>query len=452
MTFSRALAVLVTGGVLLLLSGVSATGRDRPLRLPAEEDPVLPDDPQEARASYRIGFVQGEYGVRPEYMDNRLQIDRMKFNLAEALCTPGFALDSVVVVANASPEGVWETNAALSGRRGESVVDLIREYMALNGSYPDVRFSVRNVPENWEQLDRLIDADPVLTDAQKEQYRSRRAIMDPDTRELAMRGDSYYGYMSRELYPALRTVDLAFRGHGLRSPYLGVQHDTVLVFRHDTLYYSGTGFSRYSADALNLALLGTEMDAEPEPEPEKPIILAMRTNFLAVPLANFGLEFPIGNSWSVSTDVYYPWIWRDKVHKDCFEFWAMDADVRYWFRGVKDPNPYHRLRGHSVGAYVAAGYYDFQKDWSGHQGEYINVGVDYMYSAPIFKGKMRLQFELGIGYIYSPARVYDCFEEGGKLFKRRGTMQYTRWFGPTRAQVSFVIPIYGKDRKKGGEL
>lgn len=404
------------------------------------------DAPREAKALYQISFIQGESIVRPDFMDNLSQIDRMKFNLAEALCTPDFVLDSVVVVANASPEGQWDSNAVLSGRRGQSVVDYIMAYLSSSGKYPEVKFSVRSVPEDWERLGTLVIDDPELTPEQRARYFDRlSSIDDPDAREMAMRGDSYYSHMVRDLYPRLRTVELSFRGHGAQAPRLCEQHDTILVYRTefktDTLYYSGTGFTRFPS--------GVELVVK-EPEPTNALLLALRTNVLAVPLFNFGVEVPIGNSWSVSTDVYYEWIWRDKVHRECFEFWAMDADVRYWFRGAKDPNPYHRLRGHSVGAYIAAGYYDFEKQWSGYQGEFINVGVDYMYSAPIFKGKMRLQFELGVGYIFSPARVYDCFKEGGKLYRRRNTMQYTRWFGPTRAQLSLVVPIFRSDKKNGG--
>lgn len=384
--------------------------------------------PQEARASYEIGFLQGGYDIRPAHMDNARQLDRLKFNLVEVLCAEDFRLDSIVVVATASPEGTWSSNTVLSERRGNAMADYIRDYLSFGKSLPEIRISVKNVPENWEALDRLVREDANLSQEQKERYFSHSGMTDMDERERAMRGDSYYRYLTTELYPRLRVVELSFRGRGVAAPVLGVQHDTVFVYQRDTIYFT------------NPVL--------PEPEPENKLIMAFRTNILAVPLANVGIEVPIGNSWSVSTDVYYPWIWRDKYHKDCFEFWAMDLDVRYWFRGKKDSNPYHRLRGHSVGAYIAAGYYDFQREWFGYQGEFINAGLDYMYSVPAFKGRMRFQFELGIGYIYSPARVYDVFDEYGLLYRRRGTMQYTRWFGPTRAQVSIVIPIFADMNKK----
>lgn len=409
-------------------------------RLDREPGNAQMDQAQAAKASYQVKFVQGGYTVNEDYMDNRSQLGKMRFNLIEALRTPGFVLDSIVVVATASPEGSWESNALLSERRGESMTAYIKDYLSFGENIPDIKLLVNTVPENWDALDEAVRNDDSFSADEKAQYFSHYEEPDKDIREKDMRNDTYYARMVRDIYPSLRVVELNFMGHGIRAPKFDntTQLDTVIVYQKDTI-------------TIEKPIVIVQQEPaplpEPEPEPNKKLILAFRTNILAVPLANFGVEVPIRNSWSVSTDIYYPWIWRDLVHKDCFEFWAMDADVRYWFRGKKDPNPYHRLTGSSVGAYVAIGYYDFQENWSGYQGEYINAGIDYMYSLPAFKGRMRFQFELGIGYIYSPARVYDVFDEGGKLYRRRGTMQYTRWFGPTRAQISVVVPIFSK---KGG--
>ena len=71
-----------------------------------------------------------------------------------------------------------------------------------------------------------------------------------------------------------------------------------------------------------------------------------------------------------------------------------------------------------------------------------------MYACPIFGGRMHLEFELGLGYIQSPATPYDTFEPGGKAYRQGGVTKNVRWFGPTRAGVSLVVPIYVK---KGGK-
>ena len=179
------------------------------------------------------------------------------------------------------------------------------------------------------------------------------------------------------------------------------------------------------------------------------VTMAFRTNALAVPPANAGIEVPLGERWSVGADAYYPWLWRRR-HREgvdmsgrCTELLALDLEARYWFPGCRR----ERLLGHSVGLYAAGGYFDFERDWSGHQGEFWNAGADYLYALPVLHGRMHLEFELGLGIILAQARPYDCFTEGGKCYRRKGVTRHVRWFGPTRAQISLAIPF---PLRKGG--
>lgn len=167
-------------------------------------------------------------------------------------------------------------------------------------------------------------------------------------------------------------------------------------------------------------------------------MFAVRTNALAVPLLNVGVEVPIGKNWSVGADYYYPWIWRGNNVKTCNQFMAFDLEGRYWFSSDKLPEE-SRLLGHSVGAYVAAGYYDFERNWEGHQGEYVNVGVDYLYAMPLLNGLIHMEFELGFGYIYSRAVPYRFI--GQECYLDKNVQRHVHWIGPTKAQVSVVMPL-----------
>lgn len=185
---------------------------------------------------------------------------------------------------------------------------------------------------------------------------------------------------------------------------------------------------------------------------DRRMLFALRTNFLAIPLANLGIEVPLDRRWSVGADIYYPWIWR-RGHASgvdqngvCNELMAADVELRYWFPR-KDIQGGQRLLGHSIGCYGAAGQYDFERNWSGLQGEFYDVGLDYLYAAPLFRGRIHLEAEIGFGFIWSTARPYDCLEPGGVLYHRKGITRKTTWIGPTRAQISLVVPIYS--RKKG---
>ena len=170
-------------------------------------------------------------------------------------------------------------------------------------------------------------------------------------------------------------------------------------------------------------------------------VVAFRSNLL-VPALNAGIEVPIGKHWSVGADYYFPWIWPKKDNKNCFEFLGWGIEGRYWFG--KNRTQFDRLQGHSVGLYGYVGYYDFERNFHGHQGEYVNVGVDYTYAMAVGKRKsLHLEFSLGLGYIHSQARKYTVIESQGPLISDKITKNI-RFFGPTKANISLVVPIFQK--------
>ena len=171
------------------------------------------------------------------------------------------------------------------------------------------------------------------------------------------------------------------------------------------------------------------------------VLAAPRANILAGgPIFNTGIEFPIDKHWSVGGDLYWPWFPRFGNMQNCFQFCAFDLEGKYWFN-AQPTLQNTRLLGHAAGAYAAYGLYDFQKNGSGHQGRFMNVGVDYTWAMPIFNGRVQLEFSLGLGVIISWAQPYDTYGDN-ILYKRANVRERIMWFGPTRAQVALVIPIY----------
>ena len=175
-------------------------------------------------------------------------------------------------------------------------------------------------------------------------------------------------------------------------------------------------------------------------ESSDPMTFAVRTNLL-LPALNVGAELPLGQHWSVGADWYYPWLWRNPDHKDCVQALALGLEGRYWFG-----NRPLRLTGHSVGLFSYAGYYDLERDYSGYQGEFALAGIDYLYSHA-FRNGLRLELSIGAGYFFSIARLYNVYEEGGKGYKDKDMAKRVEFFGPLKAGVSLVVPIY---LKKGG--
>ena len=231
----------------------------------------------EANASYKIEFAQGRSDIQLDRSDNYEQIGFVKDNLTDLLRNEVFDLDSIVVVANASPEGSWSTNGSLSMRRGDAVVkyfeDFISDYrkqVAREGGFtvdeegnvvsstkriPKIRFISRSVPENWSLLDRIVREEPRLTEAQKERYFSHADRKDMDAREAAMRGDDYYGFVRDSLYPLLRVVDFGFHLHRK-----GMVKDTVHTTELDVNYMEGVRLLKDMEYDKAVAILGPYQD------------------------------------------------------------------------------------------------------------------------------------------------------------------------------------------------
>lgn len=207
----------------------------------------------EANASYKIEFAQGKSDIKLDLADNFDQIGFVKDNLTDLLDNTVYDLDSIVVVANASPEGSWSLNSGLSKRRGDAVAKYFDDFMndyrrqieregfsvdedgnVIKRSIPKIRFISRSVPENWDLLDRLVRQDQRLTDEQKEKYFSYADVKDKDSRESRMKGDDYYKFVADSLYPSLRVVDFAFHLHRK-----GMVKDTVHTTELDERYMQG---------------------------------------------------------------------------------------------------------------------------------------------------------------------------------------------------------------------
>lgn len=225
----------------------------------------------------RIDFELGKAEIKPDLNNNHQEISRIKATLASLLENETYDLDSIIISATASPEGSYSNNASLAQRRSEAVSGFfssyIQEYsdsllesggisMNLDGSdmkhigqTQQVRLSPRSIPENWEDLYDLVSTDPFLNVDQKQAYRQICSIKDPDKREKALQGESYYGYLKDAVYPRLRTVKFNFYLHRK-----GMVKDTIHTTAIDSTYMLGVQALRNMDYHGALALLSPYRD------------------------------------------------------------------------------------------------------------------------------------------------------------------------------------------------
>lgn len=225
-----------------------------------------------ANTECKIDFEVGKADVKPELGENAVAIANIQKTLASLLENDTFDLDSVVVRATASPEGSYQVNEKLAQKRSvavskyfesymrhyaDSLVDAAGISMNLDGTemhvgrnVSTIKLSPRCIPENWEDLHMLVEADVVMNVDQKAHFFKHFKVKDPDAREAKLKSGDYYKYMREALYPRLRTVKFNFYLHRK-----GMVKDTVHTTVIDSTYMRGVQALRDMDYEVALTLL-----------------------------------------------------------------------------------------------------------------------------------------------------------------------------------------------------
>ena len=385
---------------------------------------------EDTLAKCNIYFRHDGGAIDSNYRDNRASLALIRSAMASLAEDTTTAVSLIRIEGASSPIGHEVYNYRLSLRRARNVEKFLRTVPGLENA----EISVLGKGEDWE----------TFTDDIRQNYtrRNRAAlleILDSDIpnsekkqRIMAMEYDqTTWKYLVRNFMRSSR--------HTVTLVVTKTSKEIELIPAVKQLTAQATPAQIAKPAEHEVEQISTEEQIIPRVP-----VASLHTNLL-VPCLNFGAELPIGNNWSVAADYYFPWFWPNEKNKNCFELLGWSVEGRYWFG--RDRQPHDRLKGHSVGVYMAGGYYDFEKNYRGMQGEFVSPGIDYTYSMAIGRKKnMHLQFTIAAGYIRSWGRTYNVFSEYGELYPDEGTVIWD-YVGPTKAAVSLVIPLY---KKEGG--
>lgn len=375
---------------------------------------------------YRICFPVGKSDLEASFQQNSSNLEQLRQLLA---VTKPSSIDSIVIRSTSSPDGPLKTNCSLSTQREHTIMSFMKT------EFPEYSPLMRpsNICEDWKGFRSLVQKDSMLAEDQRSNILK---IIDSDipteTKKSQLQQLDTYEYLTADIFPYLRTS-------GIRV-YMSAQSEpeTAGTMPEEPQAVTTVPPTPETAEPEPL----TEQQTTAAPQNDKKEIFYLRTNFLS-PLTNFGAEYCIDNNWSVAADYYFPWFFRNRHNRNCFQLLGWNIEGRYWFG--KDRSEEDRLEGHSIGLSASAGYYDFEREYKGKQGEFVSAGVDYLFSLPIADDRLHLEFTLGLGYIWSYVKPYNVFEDGGKAYKTGYTERFN-WWGPTKAGVSLVVPIKCKRR------
>lgn len=381
--------------------------------------------------SFRISYPVNETELYEDYQDNEAALEMIRYHFQHSP-----RIDSIVIYSYASPEGPYKLNKRLAEERGKRARRFLLEQFPAERNFPDSLIIIKPTAENWDGLYEMVYKFYPYKDKEDVLELLTRPGLTQDQRKVMLKklnGGIPWGFIRSKILPQLRYA--TWVAEWVHISPIGAN---IPAIRPQLI-------ARQSMPSLSVPK--PEIQHTPEAEGKK-LILALKSNLLydLVSFTNFSIEVPIYKD-KLSLLYYHQfpwWTWGQADNEYCSRFLSIGGEARWWFM-TKD-----RLNGHFLGAYAESGKYDFEYQRSiCYQGEFYSAGLSYGYAMPIGRN-LNLEFSISAGYASIAYRGYTPSEDYEILWRDPEKVGRLHYFGPTKAQVSLVIPI--RVKTKGGNV
>lgn len=358
------------------------------------------------------------------YMGNALSLDRF----AHVIDSIGlYKIDSVVIVSQSSPEGVYEHNLKLSRQRAATMRGAIEQ------RHPELSNRLRVHPdgESWQRLREYVKNDTKMKQSTIDEVIS---IIDSDvnigTKKWRMEQLPIYRYLRTTYYPRIRNSVFCIIYYDIQAPMASIEEAV--------------------ATTMELPVTLEERPFHTE-RSRKQAILALKSNLLydLGTALNVGIEYyPRNSRWTFAASYTFPWWSNDNSHH-YLQLLDGSIEARRYF----DKQSSHT--GHYLSAYGQLNLYDFSFDagraWQG-EGWGLGLGYGYVWQ-PWQNERWKLEAFVRLGYYHS---LYDPYHASapfnGKYyydwdgpienFIRRN--HRLRWLGPTGVGITISYDLFSR--------
>lgn len=348
---------------------------------------TTPERQQKSHVGIEVHFRWDDSRLDLDYMGNAQTFERF----AHVVDSIGLhMIDSVVIVSQSSPEGVYEHNLKLSRRRAATM------RRAIERRHPELKELLRVHPdgESWERLREY-----VVNDTKMKQSTINRvlAVIDADvsigTKKWRLEQLPIYRYLLMTYYPRIRNSVFCIIYYDIPQPMAQLPKPVEATRPLDSL------------EVMPVCYL------VPKYEP----VLNVRTNLLydLGTVLNVGIEYyPRNPRWSVVGHYTFPW-WDNDPKHHYLQMLDWNIEARYYLQSDK------RHAGWYVAPYVHWNLYDFCLDAErGWQGEGKGLGLSAGYVRHLGDTqRWKIDFFFRIGYyhtLFDPYHASDPYH--GKYY------------------------------------
>lgn len=176
-------------------------------------------------------FKEGKSDIIDTLGNNKQELQRMISLMDSMFLQNEFYIDSIKLIASASPEGMSTYNDELSKKRVNSLLNYINT--KIEKKITDV-INPEWIGENWDELKKLIAQDTAIQNRVQILdlvYNAKPIELDYIETRIRKKYPDDYKYMRENLYPKLRSVTFTYN---LRR--VGMIQDTVKTTKIDQTY------------------------------------------------------------------------------------------------------------------------------------------------------------------------------------------------------------------------
>ena len=385
-----------------------------------------------------VYFGQGSSTLQPAFRDNGIRLDEFMRRVSEMHGDSTVWLNSIDIVAYASPEGPYTLNRKLARKRAENISAYLRGNMPfLSGSL----FNVQPKGIDWDGLAAMVGASDmryrsevlnILRNVPETTYRNGRLVDSRLKRLMDLRGGRPYNYMLTHFFPELRAA-----GAYVVCDFVRVAQPEIPINKPNKPNEANEANKTNDPNEADAAVpAATE---SPERDYDR---WAIKSNalYLAAGVANIGGEYAFHPHWSVDLPlVYSPYTIARRYR---MRFLYIQPEARYWLD--------RPMKGHFFGVHLHAGVFNVSlDDKNRYQSEkgFHGGGISYGYAMPLSR-RWSMEFTVGVGYAFTKYCTYYNVPNGIRYEK---DIPYHYW-GLTKLGLNFVYRFGDKcgKRKEGG--